>query len=169
VSGALILTLELDEASFLWFDDLRRRWFPPERNFVPAHVTLFHNLPGAELDAIQETVRRACAATPPFALEVTGPWSLGRGVAYRLRSPEAEAFRGRLSEAFGPWLTAQDRQPWRPHVTVQNKADPAEAKALLSELQHAFEPFDVEGRGVLLWRYLDGPWEALDRVPFTGV
>jgi 2'-5' RNA ligase len=168
VSGALILTLAMDEASFDWFHELRRQHFPPERNFVPAHLTLFHNLPGAELETVRAELRAACAETAPFSMAVTGPWSLGRGVAYRLASPEAGALRGRLAAAFDPWLQPQDRQGFRPHVTVQNKADPADAKALLAELQHGFEPFEVQAEGLLLWRYLGGPWEALDRLPFTA-
>ena len=168
MSAALILTLALDEASQDWFQDLRTRWFPPERNIVPAHLTLFHNLPGAELDSIAATLRTACAGTAPTSLAVQGPWSLGRGVAYRLHSPDLAAFRARLVGAFEPWLTAQDRAGFRPHVTVQNKADPAEAKALLEQLQHGFEPFEVVGQGVQLWRYLGGPWEAVERLPFAG-
>ena len=39
-----ILTAEMDEDSFGWLDRLRRRYFPPERNFLPAHLTLFHLL-----------------------------------------------------------------------------------------------------------------------------
>ena len=168
VSGALILTLAMDDASFTWFDDLRRRHFPPERNVVPAHLTLFHNLSGEELEAVRVELRAVCAETPAFDMAVAGPWSLGRGVAYRLASPEAAALRGRLAAAFGPWLKPQDRQGWRPHVTVQNKAEPAEAKALLAELQHGFEPFEVQAEGLLLWRYLGGPWEAMDRLPFAA-
>jgi len=168
VTAPLILTLAMDEASFAWFDDLRRRWFPAERNLVPAHLTLFHHLPGVELARVREVVGAVCARTPPPVLAVEGPWSLGRGVAYRMKSPELAAFRTELAEAFEPWLTPQDRQPFRPHVTVQNKAEPAAAKVLLEELQHAFEPFEVVGEGVAVWRYLGGPWEAVDRVPFAG-
>ena len=164
----LILTLALDEAGFGWFDDLRRRFFPPERNKVPAHLTLFHNLPGEELDAVRAVVRAACEATAPMTLAVAGPHSLGRGVAYRMHSPELARFRGVLAEAFDPWLTPQDRQGFRPHVTVQNKVEPAEAKEALAQLQAEFEPFDVLGEGVWIWRYLGGPWEALDRIAFTG-
>ena len=167
-AAPLILTLGLDEASFEWFDDLRRRWFPPGRNQVPAHLTLFHNLPGAELDAVRETARAMCAATAPMSLQVGGPHSLGRGVAYRLHSPELLAFRAVLADAFDPWLTPQDRQAFRPHVTVQNKAEPAEARAALEQLQAEFEPFEVVGEGLWIWRYLGGPWEAADRIAFTG-
>ncbi|WP_208644854.1 2'-5' RNA ligase family protein [Mucilaginibacter kameinonensis] len=41
----LILTLRLDEESQAFFDEMRKRHFPQERNFLKAHLTLFHQLP----------------------------------------------------------------------------------------------------------------------------
>jgi hypothetical protein len=51
-------------------------------------------------------------------------------------------------------------------VTVQNKVKPAEAKALHAELAATWGPVTGTGDGLLLWRYLGGPWELLERVPF---
>jgi len=166
-ASPLIVTAALDEASFDWFDALRREHFPPGRNLVPAHLTLFHALPGDQEAAAAEAIRSACATTAPMPLSVTGPWSLGRGVAYRIVSPELERLRERLAEAFAPWLVAQDRAPFRPHVTVQNKVAPDAARALLDELQQGFEPFDALAEGLLVWRYRGGPWERLSFAPFT--
>jgi len=162
----LIVTAALDEASFEWFDALRRAHFPPERNVVPAHLTLFHALPGEHEAAVAEALKQACAGAAPMRLQVTGPWSLGRGVAYRIASPELERLRSDLAERFAPWLTAQDRAPFRPHVTVQNKVDPETARRLLETLQAGFGPFEAEADGLLVWRYRGGPWEAVGRVPF---
>ena len=162
----LIITAALDEAAFAWFDDLRRAHFPAHRNQVPAHLTLFHALPGEHEAAIAETLKAAVKDRAPMRLEVRGPWSLGRGVAYRLASPGLEALRGALAEAFAPWLTPQDRAPFRPHITIQNKADPADARRLLERLQLEFEPFDIVAEGLLVWRYLGGPWEAVARLGF---
>lgn len=164
----LILTLGLEDSAFAWFNALRRAHFPPERNVLSAHLTLFHKLPGTELDAVLAEMRAAAAVTPALMLEVTGPWSLGRGVAYRLRSPQLDALRARLASAFAPWLTPQDRAGFRAHVTVQNKVEPAEARALLERLQAEFQPFNVRGEALLLWRYLDGPWEPLARASLSG-
>lgn len=164
----LILTLALEESAFDWFDALRRQHFPPARNQVPAHLTLFHALPGEQLQAVQAAVAEACARQPPLTVPVTGLFSLGRGVAYRLRSEPLAAFRARLAEAFAPWLTRQDQAPFRPHVTVQNKADPDAARTLLTRLQAEFEPFDVQAEGVLTWRYLGGPWSRVSETPFGG-
>lgn len=93
---------------------------------------------------------------------------LGRGVAFRLESPELAALRRGLAARWAAWLGAQDRQPPRPHVTVQNKVRPEAARALHAELAAGFRPFPVEGRGLLLWRYLGGPWEPVASVPFGG-
>lgn len=165
-AAPIIVTAALDEAAFDWFDHLRRMHFPPERNLVPAHLTLFHALPGEREAWIGETLKAAAREARAMNLSVRGPWSLGRGVAYRIASPELEAFRTGLREIFAPYLTRQDAAPFRPHITVQNKVSPEEAKALLGELQHAFEPFDIVAEGLLAWRYLGGPWEPLARLPF---
>lgn len=162
----LILTAALDEASLAWFDDLRRAHYPAGRNRVPAHLTLFHALPGGREAEIAPILKAACAAAAPMTLEVRGPWSLGTGVAYRIASPALEAFRAGLAERFWPWLTAQDRTAFPPHVTVQNKAEPAEARALLQDLQHSFEAFAMQATGVQVWRYRGGPWEAAATVFF---
>ena len=98
---------------------------------------------------------------------------LGRGVAYALDAPAAAAFRARLVARWqdGPEklaLTAQDRQPWRAHVTVQNKVEPRQARTLHARLSQDLQPFSGVATGVTLWRYLDGPWEHEADFPFTG-
>lgn len=164
----LIVTAAFDEDAFAWFEDLRRSHFPPALNRVPAHLTLFHALPGAHQLEITEVLETACRRRAPMSLRVRGPWSLGRGVAYRIAAPELEALHAELAEEFEPWLTRQDRAGFRPHVTVQNKASPEEARALLERLQHDFEPFEVSAVGLLVWTYLGGPWELLMRLPFKA-
>ena len=165
----LIVTAALAEDAFAWFEDLRQSHFPAGRNRVPAHLTLFHALPGDQEPDLLFALEASCRRRRPIQLEVRGPWSLGRGVAYRLASPELEQLRSELLGAFRPWLGPQDLAPFRPHITVQNKADPAEARLLLEHLQLEFEPFDVVAEGLLVWRYRGGPWEALARFPFSKI
>ncbi len=162
----LIVTAALDDGAFDWFEDLRQSHFPRHRNQVPAHLTLFHALPGEHEGAVAQTLKAACQRRRPLQLDVRGPWSLGRGVAYRLASPELEQLRAELAAAFSPWLTRQDQAPMRPHITVQNKAEPEEARQLLEHLQIEFEPFQIFAEGLLLWRYLGGPWAMVDRFEF---
>ena len=168
-SAPLILTLAMDDASFERFDALRREHFPPDRNLIPAHLTLFHHLPGGEREGeVAGVVGDACRMYRPMTLRVTGLKFMGRGVAYTLESAELARLRGLLAEVWFGSLTGQDRQKFRPHVTVQNKAAPEEARALHERLSAGFAPFEVEGRGLLLWRYLGGPWDLVGEYPFRA-
>ncbi|WP_262271982.1 2'-5' RNA ligase family protein [Microvirga yunnanensis] len=167
-SPPLILTLRLDEHSFAFFDAQRRRYFPPDRNFIPAHLTLFHALPGEHRPAIQRDIERTIAGREPFPLAVTGLRPLGRGVAYTLQSPELAHLRRALALTWNDWLKPQDRQNHQPHVTVQNKVDPVQARALLEDLSERFQPFQAEAIGLDLWWYRGGPWEMAGRFGFTA-
>lgn len=167
----LVLTLAVDEASQQRFDALRRAHFPPERNHLGAHVTLFHALPGAHLDEVRALVTEA-ARREAFDVEVTGVRLLGRGVALTLASADLEALhrsvQRQVVRAFAEAVTAQDRQRLAPHVTVQNKVPPARARALHEQLAAAFTPGTVRGAGLALWRYAGGPWEHLSTAAFTA-
>ncbi len=159
------MTLLLEEAAQQRFDRLREQHFPRERNHLAAHVTLFHALPGEHLDAVRADLATA-ADRPGFDVAVTGVRFLGRGVAYSLESPEGVALRAGLVQTWQPWLTPQDRQKHSPHVTVQNKVQPAVARALHERLLAEFAPWTARARGLGLWRYLGGPWEPVGEHPF---
>ena len=167
-SPPLVLTLEMDGRSFALFDRLRREHYPPERNQVPAHLTLFHALPGDRLPEIRALLRDATARRRPMRLRAAGLTPLGQGVAFALEAPALHALREELAREWRPWLTPQDAAGFRPHVTVQNKASRDAAARLLGDLKRDFRPFEVTGAGLLLWRYLGGPWERVARFPFTG-
>ncbi|WP_222195948.1 2'-5' RNA ligase family protein [Modestobacter italicus] len=164
-TAPLIVTLLLDDAAQQRFDRLRAAHFPAERNHLQAHVTLFHALPGEQLGPVRDELR-AAADRPAFDVTVTGVRFLGRGVALDLESGELTGLRAGLAGAFDPWLTRQDRQWSRPHVTVQNKVAPDVARALHAQLSAAFRPETVTARGLGLWHYRGGPWEPADRFPF---
>lgn len=165
---SFVLTLRLDDATFAFFDDLRRRHFPAERNFLPAHLTLFHRLPEDGVADVAAVLAAAASATAAFPLPFTAPRSLGRGVACDVHSPELLRLRRRLADAFEPWLTPQDAQGYRPHVTVQNKATAEAARQLHAELTAAWQPRTGRGEGLLLWRYAGGPWDAAGAFPFRA-
>jgi 2'-5' RNA ligase len=166
LAAPLVVTLRLDEASQARFDALRRAHFPPERNHLQAHVTLFHALPGEHEDEVRADLERA-AQRPPYAVDVVRVRSLGRGVAYDLRSPELAAQRDGLARRWAPWLTPQDARPHAAHVTVQNKVTPERARALLRELEAGFVPGTVTATGLALWRYRGGPWDPLADYRFS--
>jgi hypothetical protein len=165
----LILTLKLDLASFDYFDGLRRLHFPPERNFIPAHVSLFHALPSSEEPAIRETLSAVCADTLAMPLRFDQVRFLGKGVAIAADSPELARLRSRLAALWQAWLTPQDRQPFRPHVTIQNKVTAEAARALYGMLSASWQPRAALGEGLLLWRYLGGPWELIGEFDFASV
>lgn len=168
MSDPLLVTLQLEDRAFERFDDERRARFPAERNQVPAHVSLFHQLPGEHLDEVAGALEDVADAHAPFPVEVTGVRFLGGGSAYTLASDELQAVHGALAERFAPWLTAQDREPYRPHVTVQNFVEADEARRTVAELEADFAPFTFTATGLELWWYRGGPWTPADVVPFAG-
>ncbi len=163
-----ILTLKMDDESQERFDRLREAHFPPERNYLSAHLTLFHHLPAEREGEILDEIEQACRYQTPMTLKATDLLLMGRGVAYKLEAPELVALRKNLARTWEPFLTNQDRQGLRPHVTVQNKVSPEKARALHEQLEGSFSPFEVHGAGLLLWRYLGGPWEPVGAYPFSG-
>lgn len=161
----LILTLRLDDAAFQYFNQLRKAHFPPERNFIDAHLTLFHHLP--DTPELRMQVAEAAANRAPFQLEVTGLRSLGGGVAYRLHCPALHSWHRQLQQLWQAQLTPQDRQPLQPHITVQNKVAPPVARQLQQQLEASFTPFRVQAPGLQLWAYMGGPWQLLQEYPFA--
>ncbi len=157
----LILTLRLDAPTFARLDTLRRTHFPAHLNLIPAHLTLFHKLEGEVAGVL-----RAAALRPKIALTFSGYRPMGRGVCLKVESPELMALRRELARAFAAQLTPQDRQGYGPHVTIQNKVAPETARALRDALAEEFRPFEGVGEGLLLWRYLDGPWALEDEYLF---
>ncbi len=165
MTAPLIVSLAVDANAQERFDALRRAHFPPERNHLAAHVTLFHALPGEEEAQVLADLR-AVAARAPYDVRVAGVRSLGRGVALGLRSTDLDADRARLARRWERWLTPQDRSRFSAHVTVQNKVSPERARALLTELETGFVPYDVRAVGLQVWRYLGGPWKHVGTVPY---
>lgn len=160
------MTLQLDAQSTALFERHRQTFFPPALNQIPAHLTLFHKLPGEDLDAIVRTAARVCPRRP-FPVAISHLMPLGRGVAYAVTSPALNALRASLADAFAPTLTGQDRQRFRPHITVQNKVAPPEARRTLDLLARTFAPFEATAEGLQLWHYLGGPWSPAGALPFT--
>ena len=150
------MTLQLDAKSAAFFEDRRRKHFPPAINYIGAHLTLFHNLPGREFDAVLKIAAEICGTVSPFEMTVSRLMKLGRGVAYKIEAPPLYDLRRALAERFEPWLVRQDRERFRPHVTIQNKVSPEQASALYDRLSAVFEPFAVKAEGLQFWFYEGG-------------
>lgn len=167
MAGAMIVTAELAPADLAWLDALRRHHYPPERNRLPAHLTMFHALPPSLEGEARHRLAEAAKAKAPRAM-VAGVMDLGGGVALRIVSDDLDDIRAELSEAFHGMLGAQDKGGWRPHVTVQNKVLNRDARMLVAALEAGFEARPLGIRGLGLHRYLGGPWETLQVWPFRG-
>ena len=163
----LILTLTLDSASQQYFDNLRKAHFPPERNYLDAHLTLFHHLLQGE-KAITEALENLTNHHPQVQLQVTGLRSIGNGVAFSMESAELQQMHKQLQTTWQPWLIPQDRQKLWPHITVQNKVNADVAKQLKNKLEQEFIPFEITGMGLSLFEYLGGPWKFVQGFEFAG-
>lgn len=157
-----ILTAEMDHDSFAWLDALRRRYFPPERNFLPAHLTLFHKLSSMQVSSL----RSLDAPEAPVKLYFDRIVFLGFGVAVHVESAGLMALREVIRTTMGGEFSRQDSQPWKPHVTVQNKTSAESARDLQQTLTRDFAKREGTAQGLLVWEYLGGPWELSFKIPF---
>lgn len=90
-------------------------------------MTLFNHLPPSAAREFKQRLdaeTRGCARSTAL---LRGLMSFGRGVAFRVDSPDLEDIQAQLADAFAGSLTLRDQQRWQHHVTVQNKVDPAAA------------------------------------------
>jgi 2'-5' RNA ligase len=160
----LILTLAIEQEAFSFFNLLRQKHFPASRNFIDAHLTLFHALPNNV--TIINAVRDICKQQKPFMLLIEEPVSIGKGVAYKIESPELRHLHKSLQQKWQQDLSPQDRQKLWPHITIQNKVRATDAKDLLDTLKTSFYPFSTTATGLQLWEYLGGPWKLIEEFVF---
>ena len=165
----LILTAQLPRDMHAWATGLRTRYFPPERNYLEAHVTLFHALPAQCREEVIDCCKELVSEFAPVDARLLGLMSLGRGTALKLESESILEVRARIADRFHGMLTTQDQHTPRLHVTIQNKVTSAEAKALQAELEGSIEPRDFAFRGLALFHYRGGPWELAREFAFRGV
>lgn len=153
-------------------EGLRRAHFPPERNHLHAHVTLFHAFAPSLLEELCNYLPRIAAEFAPPTGTVKGVMDLGKGTAIALDSPDLLAVRDIIAAHFHGSLTDQDRHEPRPHITIQNKVTKDEARALQLNLAPLLAPWMAKGRfafpALALHRYRGGPWEHVKTCAFRG-
>ena len=167
-TAPIIITAAMGKADQAWANRLRKKYFPVERNYLDAHITLFHHLPPSHLREIKKRLADMAAEYPPPTAWLSDVMMLGRGVAYRVDSPDLMAMRQDLADAFTGLLIPQDQGKPRLHITVQNKVEPSAAKALYAELAEEFEPRQLEISGFSAHYYRGGPWEHIHSWSFRG-
>ncbi len=163
----IIVTALFGHQDAAWLTGLRRQHFPPERNYLDAHLTLFHHIAPALADELKQRLRAETRGVQAPRAMLAGVMSLGRGTAFRVESPDLIAIRARLADAFSGMLMPQDQAGWRPHVTIQNKVEPAAARALKAQMEADFAPRPLAIAGLATWWYRGGPWEPLSRHMFA--
>lgn len=163
----LILTARISKDDLEPFSQLRRAYFPPDRNFLEAHLTMFHRLPGEYMARAVNTLEEVAAETAPITAEVTELRHLGAGVAFTIASPHLDHVHAKLRSAVISWLGGQDMQRWKPHITIQNNVSRFAADGLYHRLAADFRPWTIAIIGFDLWRYLDGPWAHQTTVLFS--
>jgi len=165
-SSPFIVTAALPDDIFAWADDLRRAHFPPERNHLHAHVTLFHAFAPALFQELRDYLPRVAREFAPPVGRIAGLMNLGKGTAIALHSPELLGIRAQIAEHFHGSLTAQDLHEPRLHITIQNKVTAEEARALQAGLRDTIEPREFAFPALELHIYRGGPWEFVKRCAF---
>ncbi|GAA0281080.1 2'-5' RNA ligase family protein [Alteraurantiacibacter aestuarii] len=164
----LIITAEMPEDMYSWANQLRQDHFPPERNYLKAHVTLFHALPPSSESEVRDCLAGLARDNPPVPARLEGVMKLGKGTALQISSPAMLALWEEMADRFHGLLIPQDMHAPRLHVTVQNKVSIEEARALQAELAARIIPRDFTFRGLELHAYRGGPWDFIKRWRFRG-
>ena len=166
-NAPIIVTALFGDGDNGWLQELRRAHYPAERNQVPAHLTLFRQLPPSVEAELDRRLAGYAAVAPPRA-SVAGIIDLGGGTALRVDSEELDDIRYDLAEALRGLLTSQDSAPWQAHITIQNKVEARAARHLQASLRAGFQPRPLAIRGLASWRYRGGPWDKIKAYTFRG-
>ena len=155
-----IVTAELPPDVLAWADGLRRRHYLPERNWLKAHVTLFHAFAPSLRDELHGMLGGIAAEFAPAAARIDRLMDLGSGTALAIHSPAMLAIRQRIADHFHGALTAQDGHQPRLHITIQNKVTSQAAQTLQAALGPDLASRSFRFKGLGLHRYRNPHWEA---------
>lgn len=150
--GPLVITLTLDKQTQHFLTSLRSKYFPPHKNYLHAHVTLFHAIPPHRYEEISTEIQSICSKTSPWQVYVGDAKKMGnRGVMVSVRDQRRsiEWIHRRLLRFLEKGikedkdkLTEQDKKHWGKvaHVTILNKAEEVdEVEKCLEEVTELFE------------------------------
>ena len=104
MAGALIVTAEIAQRDFSWLEGLRRAHFPPERNRLSAHLTLFHALPPSAETEVRARLSQFGKEKPPHAsieVRVRDEESVHKWTHTSASQPES--VHGTLDDGVGPF------------------------------------------------------------------
>jgi hypothetical protein len=163
----LLITAELPPDAFAWADALRRAHYPPERNRLGAHVTLFHGLPPSAQGEVSRLLGGLAERPPPEA-RIEGLMDLGRGTAIAVDSPGMVALHAEMAQTLCGLIQQKDTRSLRLHITVQNKVSRKVARALQAELAEDIPARSFRFRGLGLSQWRDELWRMVRIYTFRG-
>ncbi|MEL7446206.1 MAG: 2'-5' RNA ligase family protein [Pseudomonadota bacterium] len=168
MANPFIVTAALPQDLQGWSDTLRREYYPPERNHLHAHVTMFHSFAPSLLEELRDFLPRITGEFAPPEAQIKGIMDLGKGTAIAIESAPLLALRAMIAEHFHGSLTDQDLYEPRPHITIQNKVSKEDARALQAYLAPSIEPRSFAFPALELHLYEGGPWQHVKRAAFRG-
>ncbi|KAF2434464.1 hypothetical protein EJ08DRAFT_569249, partial [Tothia fuscella] len=148
-----ILTLKTTDKIASKMTHLRQKWFPQARNKLPAHITIFHALPGSQYDRITHFLTTSSQRTKPFPVSTGKVLKRRNGVAINMGEGERE-IKSVFAEAkaeFGEFLSEQDKG-FKAHWTIQNKEEDGER--VDEAYRDVVDSGEARGAavGLVLWR-----------------
>lgn len=165
---SLLIVAELPPEVFAWAGALRRLHYPPDRNRLGAHVTLFHGLPPSARSEVVALLRElACGLAPEAA--IGGLMDLGDGTAFVVASPAMLDMHATMASRLHGLVQQKDARPPRLHITVQAKVAAAQARALQRKLKDEPVPPAFRFRGLGLYGWSGDLWRQMCLYPFRGV
>ena len=154
----MIVTAILDKNIQNELNYLRSKYFPTERNYLDAHITLFHACP----DRFLRDIKEIYSVEKAFDFRLINPFFLGFGFAVEVDSIELRDIYLNLRNKFYDSLTAQDQRDKKLHVTIQNKVSGRDAKADFSKFKSTWCEINGSILGLSFYEYLDGPWRKIE-------
>lgn len=165
-NNPLIVTAKMEADSFDYFNHLRQKYFPAARNFLSAHITLFHHLPSEQLNEIEEILKEVASHQYEFPLIFPKVKFFGQGCGIEVESTELISLQFKLFNRWSEYLTEQDKQKFQPHITIQNKVPPEAARITFEELRNTWQVRRGKAVGLQLWNYQGGPWQLENEFSF---
>ena len=144
-----------------------RAHFPPERNQLGAHLTMFHAIPPSLETEVRQRLAAFGAELPPPRASVAGLMNLGGEWPIRIVSRRSRCDPRRACRRLSRHLTRRTAG-WRPHVTIQNKVAAAQSARAARPACGVVRAAAAEDAGLAFDRYLGGPWAPGRRYPFRG-
>lgn len=168
-NSPLIVTAKMDTESFEFLNALRKEYFPKDRNHLLAHITLFHHLPGEYLEEIEDQLKITASRQYEFKMIFSDLKFIGRGTIVQIDSPELVSLRNKIANHWADRLTPQDKQKFMPHVTIQNKTEPKEARLIYEKLKESWQLRTGTTIALQLWHYKGGPWQLANEFDFYRI